>query len=730
MSNEVAETQTPAPPTVKFTGWTQEPELAALKLDIENARPQQSEHIGKINTWLDHLHVKGCAAIKPIAGRSAVQPQLIRKHAEWRYTDLSEPFLSSDKLFTISPRSHEDRPAAEQNEMVLNWQFDTAIDKVSLVDQYVRTAVDEGTVVLRTGWNRKTKKTKIKVPVYGYFSIFKPDEIQALEEGVQLVQQNPEALQSMHPEAAESIRYSMEKQGPYRAKKIGEEEVEQEEIVANHPTVELANIFNLVIDPTCGTDYASAMFLSYSLEMTVGSLKQDKRYKNIEAVDTAGSPLAEPDHVRPGMAKGIEFNFADDSRKKVVVQEYWGYFDIDGTGELTPIVVAWIGNTLVRMEVNPYPDGKPPFVIIPLLPLRNSVYGEPDGALLIDNQKIIGAVTRGMIDIMARSANAQRGMAKSMLDVVNKRRFDAGQDYEFNPNVHPTQGIVEHKFPEIPASAPNMISMQNMDAESLTGIKTFGDQGLSGASLGPTAAGTRGVLSATGRRTNGILRRLAKGMADVGKKIVAMNQEFLSEKEVVRVTNEKFVTVRREDLKGNFDLKVDISTAEEDEAKASRLEFMLQTLGNTGDPGITKIMQAEIARLRRMPDLAYQIKNFQPQPDPMALREQEAKIRKMEAEANQIEAEVDKTRAEAERARAQARQLNEVADKTALDYVEQETGTKHARDVDKVAAQARANTDHTITKAIIERKNGVGADGKVDNTPTDGDIVEAINFNA
>src|SRR5690606_39118291 len=128
-------------------------------------------------------------------------------------------------------------------------------------------------------------------------------------------------------------------------------------------------------------------------------------------------------------------------------------------------------------------------------------------------------------------------------------------------------------------SAIVMLQMQNQEAEALTGVKAFSG-GLSGDAYGEVATGIKSVLDAATKREMAILRRLASGLVQVGKKICAMNAIFLSETEVVRVTNEQFVEVRREDLAGNFDLKVDISTAEVDNNKAQDLAFMLQTMGN------------------------------------------------------------------------------------------------------------------------------------------------------
>lgn len=713
----------------KMTAWTHEPALADLEQEILASRPFQQSHIARVNVWLDNLNITGSAKIKAIKGRSSIQPKLIRQQAEWRYGSLSEPFLSSDKLFSLSPRSWEDRPACQQNELVLNWQFDEVLDKVRLVDQYVRTSVDEGSVLVEVGWEREVRTQKVKVPVWAYYPMTQEDQIQALTEAKALEQDSPEEFAALPPDVLESIRYTDENGAPFQAMQEGEEEVEEQYVIRNQPTVEIADIRNLVVDATCGGDLDKALFMAYSSEIRRGALEQDSRYKNVELIpENEQGILASPDHVPQGEP---EVNFKDKSRQKLVLHRYYGYYDIDGSGYLTPIMVAWVGNVIVRMEVNPFPDGKPPFVLVPLLPIKKSFYGEPDGELLTDNQKIIGAVTRGMVDLLGRSANAQRGMAKNMLDVTNKRRFDNGEDYEYNPAVHPSNGIVEHKFPEIPQSAMAMLQLQNFQSESLTGVKMFADQGLASGSLGPVASGIRGVLDAASKREMGILRRLAKGMAKVGSKIVAMNQEFLSEEEIIRITNEEFVTIRRDEMQGNFDIKVEIATAEEDEAKATRLEFMLQTMGNTGDPGMTKIILSEIARLRRMPDLAHRVQNYEPQPDPIQQKLRELEVRELEAKIMVQEAEALERKTQAELNQAKAKEALSRADNMDLEFVERDTGTKQARDLEKIERQAEANQDMKVTEAILGQRNpSNGLDDKPDTSPTPENIGTAVQFNA
>ena len=55
-------------------------------------------------------------------GKSTARPLLARKQAEWRYSSLADPFLSTPDLFNVSPITAGDRKRAKQNELVLNNQ--------------------------------------------------------------------------------------------------------------------------------------------------------------------------------------------------------------------------------------------------------------------------------------------------------------------------------------------------------------------------------------------------------------------------------------------------------------------------------------------------------------------------------------------------------------------------------------------------------------------------------
>lgn len=696
----------------KLTKWANEPDLKTLKGDYVAAKPSHDEQANKIKKWTDLLQVTGTAKPPMVKGRSAIQPKLVRRQAEWRYSALTEPFLGSSKLYKVSPVTYEDVAAARQNELLLNWQFRTKLNRVKFVDDYIRAVVDEGTAVLKTGWVRNTTTVMVQVPVYDMFPVQTEEEVAQFQQALQMREAAPQEYEQLDPAIHEAVSHYDETGEVTVAVQNGVTEVEEERVIENRPTVEILNPLNVYIDPTCGGDLDNALFVIYSFETNKAELqKQKDRYKNLDRVNWENaSVVSDGEHTARA---NNEFAFTDTTRKKVVAYEYWGFFDINKDGTLKPFVATWIGDTMIRMEENPFPDGKIPFVLVPYLPIKRDVFGEPDAELLEDNQKLLGATTRGIVDLLGRSANGQQGFAKGMLDPLNRRRYDNGQNYEFNPTMNPMQGIIEHKFPEIPQSAMVMLQLQNQEAEALTGVKSFSG-GMSGEAYGDVAAGIRGMLDAASKREMAILRRLAQGISQVGRKIIAMNAEYLSEEEVVRVTNDEYVMIKRDELAGEFDLEVDIATAEVDNAKSQDLGFMLQTMGPNMDPQISMQLLSEIAELKRMPALAHRLRNWQPQPDPVAEQLKQLELQKLQVELEKLQAEAEYNRARAKLAASQA-------DKVDLDYVEQETGTQHERDMDKQQAQARGNQALEITKALAKSRK------PEEKQP---DIAAAVGFNA
>src|SRR5699024_6083845 len=115
--------------------------------------------------------------------------------------------------------------------------------------------------------------------------------------------------------------------------------------------------------------------------------------------------------------------------------------------------------------------------------------------------------------------------------------------------------------------------------------------------------------------------------------------------------------------------------------------------GDSMGQEVMKMILVEIARLRKMPDLAEAIESYSPEPDPMAQKAQELELAKLEAEIAVMQAEAAEIQAKAQVyqakvavEQARAKDLEGSASNKALDFVNKDTGAAHQQELEKQAA--------------------------------------------
>lgn len=605
--------------------------LKAFKADLKSAETLRKELDGKIDVWKAEHDGKPYGNEQN--GKSQIVSRDIKKQSEWQHASIIDPFVSTSDIVKATPITFEDKDAAVQNELILNTQFCRQFNRFNFMTKAVKVLDREGTAVVKTGWEYEDKKVVNEYP---------------------------------------DIRIDPITRMPVQ---VGMMDIEETIVVKNQPTALVCRNEDVFIDPTCMDNMDDCQFVIHRYETDYSTLKGDGRYKNLDKIMKNSDGQNDIDFDEEDETN---FKFTDDPRKKLVVYEYWGNYDVNDDGEVEQVVCAWIGDTIIRLEDNPFPDGKPPFLIVPFNSVPFQMHGEANAELISDNQKVKTAITRGIIDNMAQSNNAQKGIRKGSLDGMNRRRFMAGQNFEFNgtPN-----DFYDGSYNQIPSSAFDMLGMMNNEIESITGTKSFSG-GINGNSLGTTATGARGALDATSVRRLNVVRNIAENLVKpLMRKWMSYNAEFLSEKEVVRITNDEFIEVRKDDLAGRIDLDISVSTAEDNSAKAQELAFMLQTGAQTMDAAEVRMIRAEIARLQKMPDLAKKIEEYQPQPDPMAQMRMQLEIKLLEAQVfnEQAKAKENATDIMLKQAKtiteqAKARSLDSDADQKDLNFLKDESG--------------------------------------------------------
>jgi len=723
--------------------WKNQPSFKDLYNNYVDAQSDQAVVIADLDRR--ELYLDGGPMIKVPKGKSSTRPKLIRKQLEWKIPALEEPFLNTVDMFQLKPRTFEDVDKAKQNELLINYQWSTKVDKVRLINNISRTIATDGIVIVKTGWETDEEEVMVdkEVPVYA-----------SPEESLQIIQQ---ALESgeMSEEQAQQIIES----GQPVQKGTEVVQVPEYKLVKNQPMYTVCDTRNVILDPTANGVIEDLQFVIHEYDTTLSDLKREEYYeecdengnitsygiyKNLDLIEPATSTR---DYENDVDYSDTSFEFGDKPRRKLRAYEYWGYWDINGDGQTEVIVATWVGKTLIRLEKSPYPFDGLPFSIASYMPVKNSFYGETDGDLLIENQNAIGRMTRAMYDITADIAVGQEFIDETLLSATQKANYKAGRTVYTRAGMSAKNSIYKSTIEDVPRSVFEMINYANNDTESLTGTKAF-SQGIGSQALGNVATGIRSSLDATAKRELSILRRLSNNLfKDLAVKTIAMNQAFLDEEEVVRITNSEYVTVKRQDIKGEFDIIIDVSTPEKDSQEAQDLTFLLQTIGPNMDPGLQKVILGKIARLKKQPDLEQQILSFEPEPDPaqeelkkLALEEAELKIKKLKLEiadiakgiesedskiaernsrtAQNLQSETKENIATARLKNAQAMVLEEKADLAKLEFAQKADGTDRKRQLEDM------ELSHIAKKELesVKQKNNVNAV----NTITTDNIIDDI----
>jgi len=609
--------------------------LSSLKDDLTSADSLRLETVSKVETWKKEYN--GEPYGNEQKGKSKIVSRDIKRQDEWQHASLKDPFLSSADIVKCTPITAEDRQAAEQNQLILNYQFTRKFNRYKFITDSIKLLTTEGTLIVKCSWDYEDEEVEKDYPVY-----------------------------DLDPYSGKPVQ-------------IGIKTVKELKVLVNKPFAETCRIEDIYIDPTCQGDLDKCQFMVHRYESDLSTLRVNKKY-NDKALNKVSEDMARDsdDYTPEHEKKGSSFEFKDKPRKKLIIHEYWGNYDIDGTGIAKPIICTWVNNVIIRLESNPYPDKKIPFLVVAHNSIPFQMTGEANAEMIGDNQKVSTAIKRGAIDNMANSNNGQKGIRKGSLDTLNKKRFLAGGNFEYNTN---SSDFYEGSYNNLPNSMFSMLELNNNETDAITGIKSFSG-GINGQGLGSTARAAGGVLDAVSVRRLDIVRNVAENlMKPLMRKWMSYNSVWLQEEEIIRITNDQHVPIRRDDLAGEVDIDIEVSTAEDNAAKSQELSFLLQTNGPNEDPGVRKIIMAQIMKLHKMPDVAKSIEEYRPEPDPyleemksLELQLKKVEILERQSRAEENSADLRLKTANAVLAEAKARFTDSDTDVKDLDFMKKATG--------------------------------------------------------
>jgi len=618
--------------------------LQELKEDYSSAKEAKASPESKIAKWRKYYKAKPLGNEKK--GKSKYVSKDIKKLLKWQLPILLEPFVNTPEIVRCQGLTPEDVEKAKSREALLNYWFCRVFNRYNFLKKAIKLAQVESIVVVQTSWKYRTKK--------------------------------------------ETIIETIENEAGFQE----EREVEITKVVENNPDAKIIKFENVFIDPTAEDGEPEFVIIRY--ETTFSNLRENTSWLNQDAVERlAKKKLSDTEDEQSNSelyqdrmideeenGADRDFETSDVSRKKIMVYEYWGKYDINEDGIAENIVCVWAEDEILKLEDNPYPDDEIPFVIFNFDEEPFSIVGESQVEDLYDKSHLITLITRGLIENIASANIGQIGIPDGALNPIEEAKFLNGQNFKFNKQFGDIWQSNYNSLGTTPLQALDMFKREN---ESLSGITEIA-LGQQTKVLSATQA--QGLDTATNRRLNDIVVNISENLIKpILKKWLSYASEFMSETEMVTLLGNKHVPIQREDISDRVHMEMIVTTLNADDQKSRKLSFLLQTAQQGQDPNIVKMLYTKMLKLDKMYEEAEELKNYSPEPDEYTIQIKNLEIAKLEAEIEQIRTKTLQISKDAELKHYKSIDTKNNADIKDLEFAERINGENHKRDLDKIALQ-------------------------------------------
>lgn len=575
-----------------------------VKADIERGKEVNEAESAFRSANYDAYRAKGDGK-KERAGHSRIKCSDIMDTIEWMMPSFIKAFAGTADSISISPQNEEDVEKAEKLEKLLNWQFMGRHCKgFTVIYEWVKSCLIYGTSVIKITWQDKYIKKGFDLPIATDDQIYQmqgddmvkdldgePQDIQAgtiIDEDVlALANTDPTLLNYIGQVNAQSMQVQPVALDNFRVWR----NVHGKKLIKSYsgPLVEVISPEDFYMDPEAKS-IEDAQFVIHRVWRTYGYLKEKERdgiYSNVDEVKAwldrdKESYINSERAQRYNSADAIDpTNYAIDSedkqiaRHKLEVFEWWGLLDLTDEGYQEPYLVVFCGETILRMELNPYGHGQPPFEVLrPMLdPFKFTGVSIPE--LVGEFQAVKTALFRQILDNVSYQNNGAW--------LVNR---NAGVDINALLNMRPNT-IVRSNITSgavVPLTPPNlqgypltMIELVDSMLQKRTGVTSY-NQGLDANSLNKTATGITKIMDASVQRIELQARVMAEtGVKPAFQKLLMLNQQFMDQTVVIRVFN-KPLEISPDDLIGDFDVSVDVGGAtSKNETRVQQMMLLIQS---------------------------------------------------------------------------------------------------------------------------------------------------------
>lgn len=389
---------------------------------------------------------------------------------------------------------------------------------------------------------------------------------------------------------------------------FGKTQIEEEVTVYDAPKVELVDLYDFFFDPTA-TDIDSAAWCIHRTKSTLSRLKDLQKsgiYKNVHLVEGSSGTHSNDDKANRRSTSGIQDEEYYSTDEDVELLEYW---------EDDRVVVVANDKVIIRDEPNPYYHKSKIFVRVVDVKVPHEFYG-------LGEMEPIESLVYELNDRRNQRMDNVTLILNKQWKVKNGANVDEDELISTPGGVIHTDvmdGIDPIQTSDVTSSAYQEETLIKADIQQTTGVSDF-TQGVGSEALAnDTATGISLIQEAGNARfkskNNNIEEMLIKR---IGELMVAMNQQYISDELLLRITGDEGQTFERvapDEIKGNFDVKIKAnSTLPVNEAveKKQAMEFYQLFAENQN---VNKMELDKMLAKKIMPSVNLE-KLFAPNPEP------------------------------------------------------------------------------------------------------------------
>lgn len=501
---------------------------------------------------------------------------------EWTLPALMKMFTASEDVITIQGVTVEDDKAAELMQKLINYQLQRKNKFFSVLYQWFKDALITNLGIVKCYWDREEKVVK------------QTQQIGLSEDALaQFQQQYGDKMKVI-----EAI--------PDVATGIINITFEAPKIIKNQPIIEniIASEFRFSSD---ANNLDNADFVAHRKIVSVDYLRKKAKegLYDKDAVKQVAERIKEPDYTTLDYDNNPNLDDrkqqTDRGRTKTELYECYVRMALkdDEEAELENYIITMCQDVILRIEENHY--GRHPFFVI-----------SPS----IDPHKVYP--THGFTDLVGPLQHLKTAMIKQLAHNVAisnnpQMKVDVGRLVDINDVLESRQivrcegdineAIQDMPRPQLQSWTFSMLEYVDQQRAARTGITPY-NQGVDSNSMNKTATGVNLIQQAANQRIELIGRMFNEmGLIPLFRFLVELNQKFIDQETVVRLTNEQ-LTIRPDDLNGDFDLVTNggmgASSKETEMAQAQNLGALIEKLLPTGLTGTEQIYNASKKMLESM----------------------------------------------------------------------------------------------------------------------------------